>query len=212
MAMKPSSIRWDDRGLAAVIVQDALTDTVLMLGYANAEALRRTTDTGFVHFWSRSRNELWKKGATSGNTLAVESIDLDCDGDAILIRATPSGPTCHTGQTSCFGVGPEPVGIRRLWETVTDRVREPTDGSYTASLVAGGTDSVARKVIEESGEVVLAAKNHENGGEPGRVIEESADLLYHLLVLLAERGLALVDVESELDKRAASRIPPDRQF
>jgi phosphoribosyl-ATP pyrophosphohydrolase/phosphoribosyl-AMP cyclohydrolase len=205
MAIKPSSIRWDDRGLVAVIVQDARTDTVLMLGYANAEALKRTTDTGLVHFWSRSRNALWKKGATSGNTLAMKSINIDCDGDAILVRATPTGPTCHTDQTSCFGVEPEPDGIHRLWRTITDRVREPTDGSYTASLVAGGTDSVARKVIEESGEVVLAAKNHENGGDPSRVIEESADLLYHLFVLLAERGLELVDVESELDRRAASR-------
>jgi phosphoribosyl-ATP pyrophosphohydrolase/phosphoribosyl-AMP cyclohydrolase len=205
MAIKPSSLRWDDRGLVAVIVQDARTDTVLMLGYANAEALKRTTDTGLVHFWSRSRNALWKKGATSGNTLAMKSINIDCDGDAILVRATPTGPTCHTGQISCFGVGREPVGIRRLWETITDRVREPADGSYTAALVAGGTDSVARKVIEESGEVVLAAKNHENGGDPSRVIEESADLLYHLFVLLAERGLELVDVESELDRRAASR-------
>lgn len=212
MAIKASSIRWDHRGLVPVIVQDALTNTVLMLGYTNAEALRRTTDTGLVHFWSRSRNELWKKGATSGNTLAMKSIDADCDGDAILIRATPAGPTCHTGQTSCFGVEPNPYGIRRLWRTITDRVREPTDGSYTASLVAEGTDSVARKIIEESGEVVLAAKNHENGGDPDRVIEESADLLYHLLVLLAERGLDLVDVERELDRRAASRIRPDRQF
>jgi phosphoribosyl-ATP pyrophosphohydrolase/phosphoribosyl-AMP cyclohydrolase len=202
MAIEPASIRWDDRGLVSVIVQDATTDAVLMLGYANAEALARTTDTGFVHFWSRSRNELWRKGATSGNTLAVESMNIDCDGDAILVRATPAGPTCHTGQTSCFGVEPRKGGIRQLWRTITERASEPTEGSYTASLLAGGTDSVARKVIEESGEVVLAAKNHENGGDPHRVIEESADLVYHLLVLLAERGLDLADVEAELDQRA----------
>lgn len=204
MAVDPSSIRWDDRGLVPVIVQDAMADTVLMLGYANAEALEQTTETGFVHFWSRSRGELWRKGATSGNTLAVESIDLDCDGDALLIRATPAGPTCHTGRTSCFGVEPKSTGIRRLWGTIIERVNEPTEGSYTASLIAGGTDSVARKVVEESGEVVLAAKNHENGGEPERVIEESADLVYHLLVLLAERGLDLADVEHELDRRAVN--------
>jgi phosphoribosyl-ATP pyrophosphohydrolase/phosphoribosyl-AMP cyclohydrolase len=202
MAIEAASIRWDDRGLVAVIVQDATTDAVLMLGHANAEALDRTTDTGFVHFWSRSRNELWRKGATSGNTLAVKSVSIDCDGDAILVRATPAGPTCHTGQTSCFGVESGPGGIRQLWRTITERATEPTAGSYTSSLLAGGTDSVARKVIEESGEVVLAAKNHENGGGPDRVIEESADLVYHLLVLLAERGLDLADVEDELDLRA----------
>ena len=202
MAIEPASIRWDDRGLVAVIVQDASTDAVLMLGYANAEALRQTTETGFVHFWSRSRNELWQKGATTGNTLTVESVSIDCDGDAILIRAAPAGPTCHTGQTSCFGAESGPGGIRQLWRTITQRATEPTEGSYTASLIAGGTDSVARKVIEESGEVVLAAKNHQNGGEPDRVIEETADLVYHLLVLLAERGLDLAAVETELDQRA----------
>ena len=202
MAIETSAIRWDDRGLVAVIVQDAMTETVLMLGYANAEAIERTTDTGLVHFWSRSRNELWLKGATSGNTLSVKTINIDCDGDAILIRATPGGPTCHTGRTSCFGIESGPGGIRQLWGTITERVHDRTEDSYTASLVDGGTDAVARKVIEESGEVVLAAKNHENGGEPHRVIEESADLVYHLLVLLAERGLDLADVESELDHRA----------
>jgi phosphoribosyl-ATP pyrophosphohydrolase/phosphoribosyl-AMP cyclohydrolase len=202
MAMKLESIRWDDRGLVAVIVQDASTDAVLMLGYANAEALDRTTETGLVYFWSRSRNELWRKGATSGNTLAVESVNIDCDGDAILVRARPAGPTCHTGQTSCFGVESGPGGIRQLWRTISERASEPAEGSYTASLLAGGTDNVARKVIEESGEVVLAAKNHQNGGEPDRVIEETADLVYHLLVLLAERGLDLAAVETELDQRA----------
>jgi phosphoribosyl-ATP pyrophosphohydrolase/phosphoribosyl-AMP cyclohydrolase len=202
MAIEPSPIRWDDRGLIPVVVQDASTDAVLMLGYANAEALERTTESGRVHFWSRSRNELWEKGATSGSTLAVESINIDCDGDTMLIRATPAGPTCHTGQTSCFGVEPTLDGIHRLWSTITDRIQEPSDGSYTASLVAGGTDAVARKVIEEAGEVVLSAKNHEAGGDPIRMIEESADLIYHLLVLLAERGLDLTDVENELDLRA----------
>ncbi|MCL1600663.1 MAG: bifunctional phosphoribosyl-AMP cyclohydrolase/phosphoribosyl-ATP diphosphatase HisIE [Actinomycetia bacterium] len=203
MAVEPSSIRFDHEGLVPVIIQDALTNAVLMLGYANRDALEQTTETGLVHFWSRSRGELWQKGATSGNTLAVQSVNLDCDSDAILIRATPAGPTCHTGQTSCFKAEPTTHGIQRLWNTITERVRQPTSDSYTATLVAGGTDAVARKVIEESGELVLAAKNHENGGEPDRVIEESADLVYHLFVLLAERGLDLADVERELDQRAA---------
>lgn len=202
MAIELSSVRWDDRGLVAVIVQDASASTVLMLGYANAAALEQTIETGFVHFWSRSRNELWMKGATSGNTLTVRSIDLDCDSDALLIRATPAGPTCHSGERSCFGVDAELSGIDRLWRTITDRVSAPTEGSYTASLLAEGTDGVARKVIEEAGEVVLAAKNHQAGGDPVRVVQEAADLVYHLLVLLAERGLDLAEVERELDRRA----------
>jgi phosphoribosyl-ATP pyrophosphohydrolase/phosphoribosyl-AMP cyclohydrolase len=204
MAIDVSAIDWDRFDLIPVIVQDAATRTVLMLGYANAEALERTVATGEVHFWSRSRNELWRKGETSGNTLTVESIYLDCDDDTILIAATPLGPTCHTGEQSCFGQPAEPRGIDRLWETIKDRAESETPGSYTASLIAKGTDAVARKVIEESGELVLAAKNHQSGGESVRVIEEAADLTYHLLVLLAERGIDLHDVEEELDRRGRS--------
>lgn len=201
MAVNPSSIRWDTRGLVVVAVQHARTGTVLMIGYANPESLERTIETGVVHFWSRSRNEIWQKGSTSGNTLTVDSIHLDCDSDALLIKATPAGPTCHTGQTSCFETEAHKVGIHDLWNVIATRANASVEESYTASLVAQGTDAVSRKIIEEAGEVVLAAKNHEAGGSPERVIEEAADLTYHLLVLLAQRGLTLESVERELDRR-----------
>ncbi len=204
MQVDTTAVEWGNDGLVPVVVQDAATRVVLMLGYMNAEALEKTCDTGQVHFWSRSRQELWRKGATSGNTLELESISLDCDNDAILVTARPAGPTCHTGAMSCFEAGVVQRGIARLWATIADRVETPTDGSYTAELIAGGTDAVARKVIEEAGEVLIAAKNHEAGNSAERVVEEAADLVYHLLVLLAERGLDLAEVEAELDRRARS--------
>jgi len=201
MAVDPDALRWDEKGLIPAVVQDVSTNAVLMLGYMNRSALASTVDSGEVHFWSRSRQELWRKGATSGNTLALVSMVADCDNDALLLTAAPQGPTCHTGEYSCFG--PEhSTGIDALWTTIQDRVEERPDGSYTVSLVAAGTDAVARKVSEEASEVVIAAKNHEYGGDGQRVVEESADLIYHLLVLLAERGIDLRDVESELDRRA----------
>ncbi len=201
MPVEPHEVAWDDRGLVPAVVQDATTRTVLMLGYMDEESLRLTNETGQVHFWSRSRDEIWRKGATSGNTLTLDGITLDCDADAILVEVLPAGPTCHTGETSCFDGVAEPGGIGALWATIVDRVENPVEGSYTAELIAGGTDATARKVVEEAGEVLIAAKNHEFGGDPRRVIEESADLVYHLLVLLAERGVDLSDVEQELDLR-----------
>ncbi len=201
MAVEPQDVQWDDRGLVPAVVQDATTRMVLMLGYMNEESLRLTIDTGEVHFWSRSRKEIWRKGATSGNTLSLDAITLDCDSDTILVEAIPAGPTCHTGDTSCFDGVAEPGGISALWATISDRAANPVEGSYTAELIAGGTDATSRKVVEEAGEVLIAAKNHQFGGEPQRVIEESADLIYHLLVLLAEQGLDLTDVEQELDLR-----------
>lgn len=202
MAIDPASITWDESGLVVVIVQDASTGTVLMLGYANSEAVERTIETSIVHFWSRSRKELWRKGDLSGNTLQVRSMHLDCDGDAVLVSATPAGPTCHTGSTSCFGIGAESSGIDRLWRTIQAKQNASPETSYTANLLDQGTDAVARKVIEEAGEVVLAAKNHAAGDSSDRVIEEAADLIYHLLVLLAERDVDLASVERELDRRA----------
>ncbi|MGI9585737.1 MAG: bifunctional phosphoribosyl-AMP cyclohydrolase/phosphoribosyl-ATP diphosphatase HisIE [Acidimicrobiia bacterium] len=202
MAIDPTAIDWDDKGLIPVVIQASDSGTVLMLGYTNATAIEQTVDTGFVHFWSRSRNELWKKGATSGNTLRVDEISLDCDNDALLIRATPSGPTCHTLQASCFHLDNAPRGVDALQRTVSARSTAAPEGSYTASLIGSGTDEVARKVIEEAGEVVLAAKNHQAGGPTDRVVEEAADLVYHLLVLLAERGIEFSAVEDELDRRA----------
>jgi phosphoribosyl-ATP pyrophosphohydrolase/phosphoribosyl-AMP cyclohydrolase len=188
--------------LTAGIVQDDDTGQVLMLGFLDEEALRLTRETGMVHFHSRSRNQLWKKGETSGNTLSVVSMSEDCDGDALLIRAVPAGPTCHTGSVSCFG-GAESFGsLSRLWATILSRRDELPEGSYTVSLLEGGVETAGRKVVEEAVEVLLAATDHAGGGPPERVAEEAADLVYHLLVLLAERGIELESVLGVLDQRA----------
>ena len=198
-------IRYGDKGLIPGIVQHARTQKVLMLGYLNEESLRRTNQTGRVHFWSRSRGELWEKGATSGNYLNVVSISLDCDGDALLIAAEPEGPTCHTGDESCFGTTTAGEGfgeLEKLWGTIIDRVATPTPDSYTAKLAAAGPDLTGRKLVEEATETLIAAKNHERGGSTERVIEESADVVYHLLALLAERGIAAGEVIAELGRRA----------
>jgi phosphoribosyl-ATP pyrophosphohydrolase/phosphoribosyl-AMP cyclohydrolase len=133
--------------------------------------------------------------------MTVRSIVLDCDSDALLVDVVPEGPACHTGVTSCFGDGDTTGGIAQLWRTISERAASLPDGSYTAELIAKGTDATARKVVEEAGEVLIAAKNHQVGGDPQRVISESVDLIYHLLVLLAERGLDLSSVEQELDAR-----------
>jgi len=184
------------------IVQDDLTGQVLMLGFLDEEALRVTRDTGLVHFHSRSRNQLWKKGETSGNTLSLVSITKDCDGDALLIKALPAGPTCHTGSISCFG-GAESFGaLPRLWATILSRRGERPEGSYTVSLLEGGVEAAGRKVVEEAVEVLLAATDHAGGGPPDRIAEEAADLVYHLMVLLAERGIELGSVMDVLDQRS----------
>jgi phosphoribosyl-ATP pyrophosphohydrolase/phosphoribosyl-AMP cyclohydrolase len=192
-------ITYDDAGLVPGIVQDATTGRVLMLGYLTAETLARTMDTGRVTFWSRSRGEVWEKGATSGNTLELVDLAVDCDGDAVLVRARPSGPTCHTGAASCFGDDQLQgfAGLEALWSVVASRAAERPDGSYTTSLLDGGVEAAGRKVTEEATEVLLAAKDHAAGGPADRVAEEAADVLYHLLVLLAERGIppsAMLDI------------------
>ena len=202
MAIDTTTIAWDDKGLVPVIVQDASTRAVLMLAYMNDEALDLTLETGQVHFWSRSRSEIWRKGATSGNTMAVESIDTDCDSDSILVSVIPAGPACHTGTVTCFNETDTLRGIGTLWQTISERAEDLPEDSYTADLIRAGTDATARKVIEEAGEVLIAAKNHQFGGDPERIVSETADLLYHMLVLLAERGLTLEEVERELDARA----------
>ena len=187
------------------IIQDDRSGQVLMLGYLDEEALRLTRGTGLVHFYSRSRDQLWKKGETSGNTLSVVSIVGDCDADALLIRAVPAGPTCHTGSVSCFGEA-ESFGILpRLWQTIVSRREERPEGSYTVSLLDGGAEATARKVVEEAVEVLLAATDHARGAPPDRVAEEAADLLYHLMVLLAERGVDLGEVLGVLEGRAGTR-------
>ncbi len=177
-----------------------------MVAYLNEESLGLTRETGQVHFWSRSRREIWRKGATSGNTLTVTGIGVDCDGDALLIQAIPAGPACHTGSESCFdGSGPvsEALVPPELWPVIAARAADRPEGSYTASLLDGGVDAVGRKLTEEATEVLLAAKDHAAGtGSAERVSEEAADLVYHLLVLLAERGLSPADVAAVLQARS----------
>ena len=176
--------------LRPAIVQDAETGRVLMLAWMDAEAERRTRESGEAWFWSRSRQEYWHKGETSGNTMAVEELRDDCDGDALLLRVRPAGPACHTGAVSCFAPA--------LWRTISERAKERPEGSYTAKLLNDGTPAVARKVCEEAVEVVTAALSESDE----RVAEEAADLIYHLYVLLASRGVDLAAVEDELARRA----------
>jgi phosphoribosyl-ATP pyrophosphohydrolase/phosphoribosyl-AMP cyclohydrolase len=177
--------------LKPAIVQDTATGRVLMLAWMDAEAERLTRETGEAWFWSRSRERLWRKGETSGNTLAVEELRDDCDGDALLLRVTPAGPTCHTGSVSCFAPG--------LWRTIAERAAERPEGSYTTELLDAGVGAVARKVGEEAVELTVAALDESDE----RVVEEAADLVYHLYVLLAARGLDVAAVEDELTRRAA---------
>ena len=200
-----SEVTFGPDGLVVGIVQDAATRAVLMVGYLNAASLELTKETGRVHFWSRSRSQLWEKGSTSGNYLNVVTVAADCDGDALLITASPDGPTCHTGAKSCFGDDTPEQGfasLEGLWSTITSRIESPTAGSYTAALAAGGPDLTGRKLVEEATETLIAAKNHSAGDDPQRVIEEAADVIYHLLALLAERSLSAADVIAELRKRA----------
>jgi phosphoribosyl-ATP pyrophosphohydrolase/phosphoribosyl-AMP cyclohydrolase len=175
--------------LTPAIVQDASTDRVLMLGYMDEEALRRTRESGEAWFWSRSRQEYWHKGATSGNTFAVEEIRDDCDGDAILLRVRPAGPACHTGSESCFAPW--------LWRVIAERAALRPEGSYVVGLLDNGVAAVAQKVGEEGVEVALAAVNESDE----RLVEELADLWFHSYVLLQARGLDPARVEEELRRR-----------
>ena len=175
--------------LRAAIVQDAETNRVLMLAWMDDEALRLTRETGEAHFFSRSRRQLWRKGETSGNTLAVEELREDCDGDAILLRVRPAGPACHTGAVSCFAPW--------LWRRVAERAKERPEGSYVAGLVSAGPAAAARKVGEEGVEVALAGASESDQ----RLVEEVADLWFHTYVLLAARGLDPTLVEDELVRR-----------
>lgn len=183
-------------GLVPAIVQDSDSGAVLMLGYMNEAALERTMKEKKVTFWSRSKQRLWQKGEESGNYLKLVSMESDCDNDAILIQAVPAGPTCHTGAYSCFG--PAAGGIlRRLFDIIKKRKLEMPADSYTSSLFRGGPTAILEKVAEESDEVIKAAKSE---GKQ-RLIEESADLIYHLFVLLVEEKIDLSDVENELCRR-----------
>lgn len=202
--MSAPEIRYDEYGLVPVIAQDAKTNEVLTLAYANQEAVEKTVATGEAHYYSRSRSELWRKGETSGNTQRIVEVRLDCDGDALLYRVEPRGPACHTGERSCFftpvyreGEEVPNLGqtLTRLAGTIAGRHEEMPQGSYTAKLFQRGTGYAAQKVGEEAVEVVVAALEGEE------LAEETADLLYHLLVLLEERGVKPEEVARVLDER-----------
>jgi phosphoribosyl-ATP pyrophosphohydrolase/phosphoribosyl-AMP cyclohydrolase len=202
----PEAVAWGADSLVAGVVQDAADGRVLMVGWLDAEALAATLDTGEVHFHSRSRGRLWRKGETSGNVLRLRSVALDCDGDALLLGVDPAGPTCHRGTRSCFDADGAPAArpdtqgfdwLESLWATIADRAATRPPGSYTVRLLDGGVDLAGRKVAEEATEVLIAAKNDEAaeraaaGRDETRALlaGEAGDLLYHALVLLAERGL-----------------------
>jgi phosphoribosyl-ATP pyrophosphohydrolase/phosphoribosyl-AMP cyclohydrolase len=190
-------VRFDDRGLVPCVIQDWHTGEVLTLAYMNAEAMARTRETGELHLWSRSRGELWHKGATSGNTQAVKALRYDCDADAVLALVVPAGPACHTGERTCFHNGdaataPHEV-LPGLERTLQDRATERPEGSYTVRLL-DDPPFIGEKVQEEAEEVARAAREESDA----RVAEEAADVLYHLTVLLKSRGLSLADAEEVL--------------
>jgi len=213
MTRAAERVRFDRSGLVPVVAQDVATGDVLTLAYANREAVEKTLASGEAHYYSRSRSELWRKGATSGNTQRVVEVKLDCDGDTLLYVVEPRGPACHTGENSCFftnlagdGVGVVSAGeqdllfgtmVERLAGTIAQRHREMPEGSYTVSLIQGGPERLAQKVGEEAVEVVVAALSGE------RLPEEAADLVYHLLVLLEERGVGTEQMARVLHDRHA---------
>jgi phosphoribosyl-AMP cyclohydrolase / phosphoribosyl-ATP pyrophosphohydrolase len=206
MGVEPT---YDDRGLVPCVVQDAATGTLLMLAWMTAEALALTRSTGEVHFWSRSRQALWRKGETSGNTLAVVELRIDCDRDAVLVRARPAGPTCHTGATSCFfthddgttddGVPTAGASVLARLEQILIARRDSSTGekSYSRSLLDAGMPKILAKIAEEHGE--LAAELP--AGEDAKVVHETADLIFHVMVGLVARGVPIERVFAELGRR-----------
>jgi phosphoribosyl-ATP pyrophosphohydrolase/phosphoribosyl-AMP cyclohydrolase len=200
-------LRFDTTGLIPAIVQHARSGEVLMLGYMNEEALRRTQESGTVTFWSRSRNELWTKGETSGNWLRLVEIRQDCDADVLLVRAEPDGPTCHTGNASCFyrdlhentieNRVPYSIILTLLEDIIRARNTEQAAESYTVKLLRGGVDRIGKKIGEEATEVVIAAKNQSRD----ELVYEVADLLYHTLVLLEHQHIPLEAIWAELLRR-----------
>ena len=205
MSINLGEVKFDERGLVPAIVQNAKTREVLTLAYMNQESLVRTIETGQTWFWSRSRNELWHKGETSGNTQQVVSLALDCDRDAIVVLVDPAGPACHTGARSCFDVAEDSIDLGRvldgLYQLIESRERERPAGSYTTYLFNEGIDKILKKVGEESAETIIAAKNEERE----RLTSEVSDLLYHLVVLLVARGVSLEEIAKELKQRRGDK-------
>ncbi|MGX1402061.1 phosphoribosyl-ATP pyrophosphohydrolase/phosphoribosyl-AMP cyclohydrolase [Bradyrhizobium japonicum] len=207
--MNPDTIKFDEKGLVPAIIQDAETLEVLTLAYMNKESLEKTLETGETWFFSRSRQELWHKGETSGNTQQVVSMNYDCDQDALLVKVNPKGPACHTGAVSCFSqdvterklsLGEYQI-LQTLEQVIIDRERQRPEGAYTTYLFEKGVDKILKKVGEESAEVIIAAKNRDHE----ELRWEAADLLYHLQVLLVEQGLPFKDVLKTLDERHNSK-------
>jgi phosphoribosyl-AMP cyclohydrolase / phosphoribosyl-ATP pyrophosphohydrolase len=205
------SVTFDAAGLVPIITQEFGSKDVLMLAYANREALEKTLETGLAHYFSRSRNKLWQKGEESGHTQKIHSVRLDCDGDAVLYSVDQSGPACHKLEHSCFHnslletepkpetkIGPE---LEYVFATIQDRIRNPTEGSYVAKMHNAGIDRILKKIGEEAGEVIIAAKNTDRA----ELQLEVADLFFHTLFTMAEIGVSLEDVARELEGRHGKR-------
>jgi phosphoribosyl-ATP pyrophosphohydrolase/phosphoribosyl-AMP cyclohydrolase len=200
--MDINNIKWNDKALIPAVIQDASSFNILMLGYMSNESLEKTIETNEVTFFSRSKQRLWTKGETSGNKLIVKSIELDCDRDTLLIKANPLGPTCHEGNYSCFASESKNLlaMIYILENLIDKRKKENKENSYINSLLEKGVKEISKKVTEEAGETAIAAVTND-----GRLVEESADLLFHLLVLLKSQDLSFNDVMIELKKRNTNR-------
>jgi len=211
--MSLSNIKWDANGLVPTVVQDAQSKEVLMLAYMNEESLKLSQQTGYTWYWSRSRNELWNKGATSGHKQEIVSIQYDCDGDTLLVKVRQAGPACHTGSYTCFN---ESIQLEKesqstvetsaqdrfamlneLEKTIAARYAERPEGTYTSYLFDKGVDKILKKIGEEASEVIIAAKNKDND----ELRSEASDLIFHLMVLMRERELSLDEIMSELKSR-----------
>ena len=207
MSLDPAGLRYDDRGLVPVVVQDVDSGAVLMQAFANREAVELTLATGEAHFWSRSRQALWRKGETSGNTLRVVEAVADCDSDSLLLRVLPAGPACHRGTRTCFEPNPARLELGWLAAVLESRQGADPESSYTARLLARGIERIAQKVGEEGVETAIAAvsaavRGEGEGGERRKaLVGEAADLLYHLLVLLLASKVDLAEVGEELRRR-----------
>lgn len=204
MNLNLENIRFDENGLVPAVIQDINTGKVLMLAYMNEESIKLTLKTKKTWFYSRSREKLWNKGETSGNFQTVKKISYDCDGDAILLGVEPSGPACHTGEESCFfnNIFDEKEEnfsdiLQKLYNRITDRRENPVEGSYTNYLFDKGIDKILKKVGEETSEVIIASKNNIKD----EMTYEISDLVYHLLVLMVDRGVAINDIKKELEIR-----------
>ena len=199
--MDYNNIKWDDRGLIPAVIQDNTTSSVLMVGYMNKDSLKITIESGEVTFFSRSKNRLWTKGEESGNKLMLSDIGLDCDKDTLLIKALPLGPTCHTGTTSCFDDKLLCTDmIKKLEGIIDERAASTNTDSYIVSLFNKGVKEIAKKVNEEAGETAISAVTND-----GRIIEEAADLVFHLLVLLRSQNKTMKDVTDKLYERSINQ-------